>query len=62
MTIKQPKYILTDIEGTTSSISFVAEELFPYFRNHIADLLALKESPVVKEAFEQTMQLALSED
>ncbi|WP_343748468.1 acireductone synthase [Fluviicola sp.] len=62
MTIKQPKYILTDIEGTTSSISFVAEELFPYFRNHISDLLALKANPVVKEAFEQTVQLALSED
>lgn len=62
MTIRQPQYILTDIEGTTSSISFVAEELFPYFRNHIADLLALKENPVVQEAFGQTVQLAQSED
>lgn len=62
MTIKQPRYILTDIEGTTSSISFVAEELFPYFRNHISDLLALKANPVVKEAFDQTVQLAESED
>ncbi|MDR0802389.1 acireductone synthase [Fluviicola sp.] len=62
MTIKQPKYILTDIEGTTSSISFVAEELFPYFRNHISDLLALKENPVVKEAFAQTIQLTQTED
>lgn len=62
MTIKQPRYILTDVEGTTSSISFVAEELFPYFRNHISDLLALKANPVVKEAFDQTVQLAESED
>lgn len=62
MTIKQPRYILTDIEGTTSSISFVAEELFPYFRNNISSLLELKENPIVKEAFEQTVQLAKTED
>ncbi len=62
MTIKQPQYILTDIEGTTSSISFVAEELFPYFRNNINSLLELKENPIVKEAFEQTVQLAKTED
>ncbi|MNJ82857.1 Enolase-phosphatase E1 [compost metagenome] len=62
MTIKQPQYILTDIEGTTSSISFVAEELFPYFRNNISSLLELKENPIVKEAFEQTVQLAKTED
>lgn len=31
-----PKAILLDIEGTTSSISFVADELFPYARKHLA--------------------------
>ncbi|WP_213980853.1 acireductone synthase [Sphingomonas sp. dw_22] len=31
-----PKAILLDIEGTTSSISFVADELFPYARRHLA--------------------------
>lgn len=62
MTISRPKYILTDIEGTTSSITFVAEELFPYFRENISDLLALKDRLVVKEAFEETVQLAKSED
>lgn len=31
-----PKSILLDIEGTTSSISFVADELFPYARKHLA--------------------------
>lgn len=30
------KAILTDIEGTTSSIAFVKEVLFPYARSHIA--------------------------
>jgi enolase-phosphatase E1 len=29
------KCILTDIEGTTSSVSFVYDVLFPYFRTHI---------------------------
>ncbi|WP_343634449.1 acireductone synthase [Fluviicola sp.] len=62
MTITRPKYILTDIEGTTSSISFVAEELFPYFRDNISDLLALKDRLVVKEAFDETVQLAQAED
>ncbi len=62
MTIQKPKFILTDIEGTTSSISFVAEKLFPYFRNNILDLSELTDHPIVKEAFEQTIQLAKSED
>lgn len=62
MTIQKPQYILTDIEGTTSSISFVAEKLFPYFRNNILDLGEMTDNPIVKEAFEQTIQLAKSED
>ena len=32
--------ILTDIEGTTSSIAFVAELLFPYARARVADYVA----------------------
>lgn len=32
--------ILTDIEGTTSSISFVADVLFPYARERLADYVA----------------------
>ncbi len=34
MTIKA---ILTDIEGTTSSIAFVFEVLFPYAKQHLPD-------------------------
>jgi len=30
-----PKAILTDIEGTTSSLSFVKDVLFPYARTHL---------------------------
>lgn len=33
------KTILTDIEGTTSSLSFVKEVLFPYARKHIAEFV-----------------------
>jgi enolase-phosphatase E1 len=50
--------ILTDIEGTTTAISFVADELFPYFRNHIQELISLKDRPEVAMAFEQTITLA----
>ena len=32
--------VLTDIEGTTSSISFVADVLFPYARERLADYVA----------------------
>lgn len=33
------RVILTDIEGTTSSVSFVHEVLFPYAAEHIADFV-----------------------
>lgn len=38
--------ILTDIEGTTSSIAFVAEVLFPYARARLADFCA-RNAPAV---------------
>jgi enolase-phosphatase E1 len=38
--VSTPKAILLDIEGTTSSISFVADELFPYARKHLAEFVA----------------------
>ena len=40
------KYILTDIEGTTTSVSFVYDVLFPYFREHVVDLLSITSSEV----------------
>ncbi|GAB3048712.1 acireductone synthase [Stenotrophomonas tumulicola] len=36
----QPRVILTDIEGTTSSISFVKNVLFPYARKALPDFIA----------------------
>ena len=38
----RPKAILLDIEGTTSSISFVADELFPYARKHLPAFIAAR--------------------
>ncbi len=36
----QPRVILTDIEGTTSSISFVKNVLFPYARKALPAFVA----------------------
>lgn len=47
------KAILTDIEGTTSSVSFVFEVLFPYARQHLPDYLRTHASePAVLEQIE----------
>lgn len=39
-TSARPRAIVTDIEGTTSSISFVHETLFPYADRHLASFVA----------------------
>jgi enolase-phosphatase E1 len=47
--------ILTDIEGTTSSISFVKEVLFPYARQHLADFIKNnREMPEVEHWLQET--------
>ncbi|HLU86111.1 MAG TPA: acireductone synthase [Taishania sp.] len=56
------KYILTDIEGATSSIKFVTETLFPYFNERINSLLEMTSNPEVAQAFEQVKQIVLDED
>jgi enolase-phosphatase E1 len=38
------RYILTDIEGTTSSVSFVYDGLYPYFMQNIRSFLAIHSS------------------
>ncbi len=43
------KFILSDIEGTTTSISFVSDVLFPYFLEHIDEVKTSIEEPFVKE-------------
>lgn len=52
------KAIVTDIEGTTSSLSFVKEVLFPYARTHLADFVrSHAHEPVIKTLLEETCQL-----
>jgi len=43
--------VVTDIEGTTSSLAFVKDVLFPYAREHIADYLRAHadEAPVAEQ-------------
>ncbi|MBA17747.1 MAG: acireductone synthase [Sphingomonas sp.] len=41
-----PKAILLDIEGTTSSIAFVADVLFPYAREHLPGYVAANRDAV----------------
>jgi enolase-phosphatase E1 len=53
--------ILTDIEGTTTSVSFVYDVLFPYFRNHIQDALTLEKSQL-DSILEQTKSAAKEEN
>lgn len=58
MIIKNVKYILTDIEGTTTSVKFVYDVLFPYFREHIGELKNLTQLPEVQKAFKRTVELS----
>ncbi len=52
------RVILTDIEGTTSSISFVHEVLFPYAAEHIADFVreGAADNPAVSEQLDAVAQ------
>jgi enolase-phosphatase E1 len=59
---KHIKYILTDIEGTTSSVHFVYEVLFPYFREHLNDLTKHAQINEVKQAFAEVIDIAFQEN
>ncbi|NOT86456.1 MAG: acireductone synthase [Methylococcaceae bacterium] len=49
------KAIITDIEGTTTSISFVKDVLFPYARAHLAAFVrSHADDPVVKNLLKDT--------
>ena len=52
------KAILTDIEGTTSAISFVKETLFPYAREHMEQFVATHGNrPQVQELLTETCRM-----
>lgn len=51
----RPRAILTDIEGTTSSIGFVKDVLFPYARKHLpAFIRAHAAEPDVRQCLDET--------
>ena len=51
------KAIVTDIEGTTSSLSFVKDVLFPYARQHLpAFVIAHQNDAVVKALLDDARQ------
>ena len=53
------KAIVTDIEGTTSSLSFVKDVLFPYARAHLADFVAQhSHEPPVRALLDEAAQEA----
>ncbi len=50
--------IVTDIEGTTTALSFVKDELFPYARTRIADFVRKRsDGPEVARALDQVRAL-----
>lgn len=56
------KIILTDIEGTTSSIHFVKEVLFPYAAKHLADFVHMHQhKPQIKQILSDTSALLAQE-
>lgn len=60
--MKNVKFVLMDIEGTTTSVSFVYEVLFPYFEKNIDRLEKLKNVKQVKQAFEQVREIVQREE
>lgn len=53
------KAIVTDIEGTTSSLSFVKDVLFPYARERMAEFVrAHAQEPAVRRELEEVRRLS----
>uniref|UniRef100_A0A2A4K3H4 Enolase-phosphatase E1 n=1 Tax=Heliothis virescens TaxID=7102 RepID=A0A2A4K3H4_HELVI len=60
--VKKCKILLLDIEGTTTSISFVKDKLFPYAEENVKDFLTNQwETEDVKEAVTALRKLALED-
>ena len=55
--------ILTDIEGTTTSIAFVRDVLFPYAKEHVSDYVEMNQSdPALCRIIEEVKEMALPPD
>lgn len=55
------RLIIVDIEGTTTSVSFVFDVLFPYFREQIHRVTERVNDPAIAAILEQVKALVLSE-
>jgi enolase-phosphatase E1 len=60
--MKDVKFVLMDIEGTTTSVSFVYDVLFPYFQKNIHLLAKLKNVKQVKRAFDEVKEIIEREE
>lgn len=61
--VQPMKYILTDIEGTTTSISFVHETLFPFAKKNLKNFVFENLHDIdVQSALKQTQETSLKED
>lgn len=60
--MKDVRFVLMDIEGTTTSVSFVYDVLFPYFQNNIQRLEKVKNLKQVKQAFDQVREIVKKEE
>ena len=56
--MSKPTFILTDIEGTTTSVSFVYDVLFPYFRENMQKVRTMIHLPEVQAIFKETIRLS----
>lgn len=54
--------IITDIEGTTTSISFVFDVLFPYFRSHLPTLRDRTQEPEIAAILAEVKAIVKTED
>src|SRR3989344_1798026 len=53
------KAIVTDIEGTTSSLSFVKDVLFPYSQKHMAEFVRIHaQAPAVRRELDEVHRLS----
>lgn len=55
------QFILMDIEGTTTSVSFVFDVLFPYFRENIQTITDRAKEPEIAAILKQVQDLAQAE-
>jgi enolase-phosphatase E1 len=60
MNVSNITHIVTDIEGTTTSVDFVYKTLFPYFREHLNELLEMREDTEVQKGLIEAIELYYS--